>query len=229
MNNRADAASDVIGPMRGHYIALYACPMGELGNEYVGYYKLCRLKPERFMDASSVFDGNTTAMCASAKDALLAAEGAAVIELGRLAALPDEEPFLSIVYISSAVRSFKGHEALPHLPAISALNRLYEITSVLLHSRASFMQYVEGPVIAVERVYERIKADKRHRGMIELSRRPLTEREFPNWHFKYFCNTLRPETGTWGPEVFGRDDDLDCQNPTPTRALLLDCWQRAKH
>jgi hypothetical protein len=38
------------GPFNGYYIAAYACEMGELGNEYLGYYKICR-KPAAYLDA----------------------------------------------------------------------------------------------------------------------------------------------------------------------------------
>jgi len=44
------------GPINGVYVASYACKVGELGLEYVGYTKLCTAQPSSFWDA----DGEVT-------------------------------------------------------------------------------------------------------------------------------------------------------------------------
>lgn len=40
----------VQGPVRGYYIAAYACPVGEYGQEFVGYYKIFAGQPQGFFD-----------------------------------------------------------------------------------------------------------------------------------------------------------------------------------
>jgi hypothetical protein len=42
----------VQGPVRGYYVAAYACPVGEYGREYVGYYKIFGERPQGFFDAA---------------------------------------------------------------------------------------------------------------------------------------------------------------------------------
>jgi hypothetical protein len=38
------------GPHGGMYIATYACPVGELGDAYIGYARLCAARPRSFWD-----------------------------------------------------------------------------------------------------------------------------------------------------------------------------------
>jgi hypothetical protein len=39
------------GPVNGYYVVSYACEIGDLGREYVGYTRLCASRPESFWDA----------------------------------------------------------------------------------------------------------------------------------------------------------------------------------
>ena len=43
----------VSGPFRGHYIATYACPVGE-GAEFHGFAKVCRVAPPSYWEATDV-------------------------------------------------------------------------------------------------------------------------------------------------------------------------------
>ena len=54
-------AQEVFGPARGgYYVAAYACQVGSSDGEYVGYYKICRRRPETYWDASDcVAKGST--------------------------------------------------------------------------------------------------------------------------------------------------------------------------
>lgn len=53
-----------------------------------------------------------------------------------------------------------------------------EITGMLLYSRGSFMQVLEGPRDALERTFARISADPRHTQLFVLERTPITARSF---------------------------------------------------
>jgi hypothetical protein len=44
----------VVGPFNGYFIASYACPVGELGDQYLGYAKVCRRRPSSYLDAAPV-------------------------------------------------------------------------------------------------------------------------------------------------------------------------------
>jgi hypothetical protein len=48
------------GPVNGYYVASYACRVGDLGDEFVGYTKLCSVRPRSFWDAEGeITYGNT--------------------------------------------------------------------------------------------------------------------------------------------------------------------------
>jgi hypothetical protein len=48
------------GPIQGVYVVSYACAMGELGNEFVGYTKVCKTPPDGFWDApGAITHGDT--------------------------------------------------------------------------------------------------------------------------------------------------------------------------
>jgi hypothetical protein len=44
-------AERISGQREGYYVATYACPVGEFGEEYVGYGRLFRTRPDSFWDA----------------------------------------------------------------------------------------------------------------------------------------------------------------------------------
>lgn len=46
----------VIGPVRGYYIATYACAVDDGGEQFVGYARVCRERPASFWDAPVIFD-----------------------------------------------------------------------------------------------------------------------------------------------------------------------------
>lgn len=60
----------VIGPLRGVYVAIFACPVGELGDRYLGYFKLYRERPRCYCDAGHFGHGMLRAPAASADAAL---------------------------------------------------------------------------------------------------------------------------------------------------------------
>jgi hypothetical protein len=60
----------VIGPLRGIYVAMFACPVGELGDRFVGCYRLYGERPGCFCAPGHFGDGETASDHASADSAL---------------------------------------------------------------------------------------------------------------------------------------------------------------
>ena len=89
--------------------------------------------------------------------------------------------YLVIVYVSSATQEMdaQGMELL--LEQSRRSNFTHDITSVLLHYDGTFMQAIEGAPDATSNLYERIRRDSRHRGVMELHRDQVNEREFDGW------------------------------------------------
>lgn len=63
-------ASAVLGPIRGYYIATYACPVGEHGREFLGCYKIFERFPSEFFETGHISCGSTRARYSS-KDVAL--------------------------------------------------------------------------------------------------------------------------------------------------------------
>jgi hypothetical protein len=100
--------------------------------------------------------------------------------------LPSGEGELyAVVYVSTAARPLSLAE-LHHLQERAQARNLKEnITGVLLHSDGAFMQYLEGPAQGLYRVYEVIKADPQHYGIVDLVREPIAQREFSSWSMAF--------------------------------------------
>jgi hypothetical protein len=56
---------------------------------------------------------------------------------------------------------------------------------MLLYDDGSFLQVLEGPRQAVETLFEKIKADRRHEQIVLLSSREIEEREFSDWQMGF--------------------------------------------
>jgi hypothetical protein len=98
---------------------------------------------------------------------------------------PIEGGLYAIVYVSTAARPLSLAE-LHHIQERAQARNLREnITGVLLHSDGTFMQYLEGPASGLYRVYEVIKADPRHYGIVDLVREPIDQREFSGWSMAF--------------------------------------------
>lgn len=79
----------VTGPVRGYYVAVYACEVGELGHEFLGYYKICGDEPGNYFEARCLLKGCCDGPSANAADALKAAEELAGMQVGNMPLLTD--------------------------------------------------------------------------------------------------------------------------------------------
>ena len=89
--------------------------------------------------------------------------------------------YLVIVYVSSATQEMDAQGLELLLEQSRRSNFTYDITSVLLHYDGTFMQAIEGAPDATSNLYERIRRDSRHRGVMELHRDQVNAREFDGW------------------------------------------------
>ena len=60
-------------------------------------------------------------------------------------------------------------------------NKSKNITGMLCYFDNSFLQFIEGEERDVKELYEKIKNDTRHRGVIEVYSQPIKTRAFGNW------------------------------------------------
>ena len=64
-------------------------------------------------------------------------------------------------------------------------NRRDDVTGLLLFNSRRFLQVLEGPKDAVERIFARIYDDSRHRGVVKLREGAIVAREFGQWAMAY--------------------------------------------
>lgn len=57
LGNRGTKHERVTGPFEGYFIASYGCCIGELGDEYIGNYKICETRPQSYWKADAKFIG----------------------------------------------------------------------------------------------------------------------------------------------------------------------------
>jgi hypothetical protein len=86
-----------------------------------------------------------------------------------------------LLYASRAVAPIGHDEAMSILRQSRAHNPAHGITGVLCCSDTVFLQALEGGRAAVNRLYNRIVADPRHRDVELLAYESISERRFAGW------------------------------------------------
>ncbi len=92
---------------------------------------------------------------------------------------------LSLIYVSSALREFSDDDLLALLEQSREKNARLDITGMLLYKDGNFIQVLEGPDDAVHQIFETIRGDSRHHGVIRLLERPIETRDFPDWQMGF--------------------------------------------
>ena len=85
------------------------------------------------------------------------------------------------VYASKATVDFSPADLLDLLKQARAENDKHNITGILLYSRGTFFQVLEGEDKFVHETLERIKLDKRHKDYVLIEEKQIFERSFPYW------------------------------------------------
>lgn len=94
-------------------------------------------------------------------------------------------PLHQIMYISTVVGTVTPQEcaAVAQLSAVN--NQRDDVTGLLLFNSRRFLQVLEGPRDAVERIFARIYDDPRHRAVVKLREGTVDDREFGQWAMAY--------------------------------------------
>jgi hypothetical protein len=90
-----------------------------------------------------------------------------------------------IIYTSHAARLMSGEELVRLLEHSRSANAAAGITGLLLHADGSFMQAIEGDPAAVHALFERIKRDPTHGGIILICDEPITQRSYADWSMAF--------------------------------------------
>ena len=91
-----------------------------------------------------------------------------------------------LLYVSTAVEPMPDDQIGSILDASVSNNYERYLTGFLAHNGKHFMQALEGEEPEVKAIYERILADDRHYGVVQLIGESITQRAFPDWAMNYY-------------------------------------------
>ena len=134
----------------------------------------------------------------------------------------------SLVYVSSAVRLLSLGEIGHLLTRARERNQEYGITGVLLYIGGNFMQYLEGPKANLDVIYEIIREDEKHTGIILVSREAIQERQFGDWSMGFQTKEFEGYVGSPDERhliemILEFPDD----NSSTARIVLYSFWKRS--
>lgn len=90
-----------------------------------------------------------------------------------------------IMYISSTTGPLSSADCAVIARNSARRNSADDVTGLLLFNSRRFLQVLEGPKDAVERVYARIARDGRHGALVKLREKTIEQREFGEWGMAY--------------------------------------------
>lgn len=102
-----------------------------------------------------------------------------------------------LIYTSTAVKPFSDSELDELLVLARSYNRAHSITGILLYDGdTSFIQALEGPGDEVNKLYDSIKTDARHKNLDVIHVSHIKSRRFTNWsmYYKSYISIHLPST-----------------------------------
>ena len=96
-----------------------------------------------------------------------------------------------IIYLSSAVDAVDDIELEKILVKSETYNSTNNISGILLHIDGDFIQVLEGEKENVSLIFDKIKTDKRHKGLITVYEGEFAKRQFENWSICYKSNNFK--------------------------------------
>ncbi len=88
---------------------------------------------------------------------------------------------IRLTYASTAINEWGAEDLLKLLKQCRTNNGAKNITGILLYSKGTFFQVLEGDELTVNQVYSVIEKDKRHKDCTIIEKEKITERAFPYW------------------------------------------------
>jgi hypothetical protein len=143
--------------------------------------------------------------------------------------IPKVDHLEALVYVSTATHQYCLAEIEHLLNRAQARNAAADVTGVLLYNDGSILQYLEGPASELTRIFEIIKADPRHFGIIELYRGPIPAREFAEWTmaFRSADTLILSQPIQYVDLLSQRLDPFDAPM-TKARMLVTKLWNKGR-
>ncbi len=127
---------------------------------------------------------------------------------------------ICLTYISFATHLMSDDELKEILSVARETNEHLGITGILLYRDGFFIQALEGEEVVVNKLYEKIRQDPRHRNVMTVDIHPITERAFVGWHMGF--NKITDDA------IAGLDDAYTDFLNNPNTEYFTDKPDRAK-
>ncbi|MDZ4763124.1 MAG: BLUF domain-containing protein [Chloroflexota bacterium] len=88
---------------------------------------------------------------------------------------------ISLIYLSFATQTWSDTDLKMLLQSCRTNNTAKKITGMLLYRDKFFMQVLEGDAADVEPLFEQIKRDQRHMGVLVVHKKAISARSFVDW------------------------------------------------
>ena len=96
-----------------------------------------------------------------------------------------ETSLYRITYLSTSLAEMSDAELDAILEVSRAWNQSVGITDLLLYHDGNFMQTLEGAKADVAPVFDKIRSDRRHHGLIRMEARDVGARRFRGWSMAF--------------------------------------------
>lgn len=87
----------------------------------------------------------------------------------------------SLTYVSSASTLLTKDQLTAILETARERNSAAQVTGMLLYKDGNFMQVLEGERAIVDKLFQKIRGDARHKGVLVLLAGDVEQRSFPDW------------------------------------------------
>ncbi len=126
-----------------------------------------------------------------------------------------------LLYFSRAIDSVDESTVHDILEVSRANNQAAGITGVLLFEKFHFMQVLEGTESAVREVFDKIRKDQRHTGIVTIYERTVSKRQFTGWAMAR-CRLKSDDEGMEKSFLELIDDRPDRSVPYPDQSAAID-------
>lgn len=129
-----------------------------------------------------------------------------------------------LLYTSSALKEMPEKELLSILEAARSKNKELNVTGMLVYSKRSFMQILEGEKDVVLDLFDKIVKDDRHTSVLTFWEGEIAERKFKSWTMAF--KKLQSEDCKDNPSLskfleLGFTNETLSGNPSVGQELLI--------
>ena len=117
-----------------------------------------------------------------------------------------------IIYMSSATKLLSEEEVNYLLVQARHFNYVNYITGVLLYIEGDFLQVIEGHKETINALFEKIKKDKRHKGIIVVYEGEKEKRQFSDWSMGFHSSTYEKLRKVVGFEDISKSQLLNVED-----------------